>query len=602
MANDTTKGDFPLPQTGYLVFDSLSLKAALKQRLIDGGVFTDQIYEGSNLAQLIDTLAFTFNGLIYYNNRSSTESTYADTQLYENINRITKLIGYSPVGKQTSVLTFAASANQDMPVGLYTLPRYSYVNLGATSFSFNEDVTFFKNLSNETEFLEDMSTSKLFYQGRFIEYPVYTATGDENEIVYLLPGDNVIIDHFNVHVYVKSATTNTWSQWERTPALYLATANERKYELRLNENKHYEIRFGNNINGRKLNTDDQVAIYYLKSDGSSGEVGVNALQAGKVTTFNTNQFNEIYADITVNATVTILPTEQLQNLIFDNQSSSTYYSPEETVDQIRVNAPNIFRSQYRLVTETDFEGYIKTNYSNLIHDVKVVNNWSYLTYYLKYFYDLGITKPDNLSRALFNQVMFADACNFNNIYMFIVPRVATNTLNQITYLNPSLKSLITSSMQDVKMLTCEPVSIDPVYMTVDIGLYEIDDSRLQVIQKTNSKRDVSAIQTDIVNIFQDYFKRTNSRLGQTIDVEFLNKSILSVNGVDRFYTQHINQSTRYEGLSLFLWNSIYPVDQKQITQNTVLAYFQFPILNNPETFINKINVVTTRTEYEGVEY
>lgn len=606
-----TKGDFPLPKDGYLVFDSLGLKAHLKQRLTEDGIITDQAYEGSNISEIIDVLSFTFNGLIYYLNRTSTETTYADTQLYENMNRQVKMLGYSPIGRQSSILTFGCTAQAAMSPALYTIPRYSYVNLGSISYSFNDDITFFKSVSAEDEYLQDFSDSKLFYQGRFIEYPAYTAVGDENELIYLLPGDNVVVDHFNIDVYVKSTTDSKWTKWERVPALYLATSNEKKYEVRLNENKHYQIQFGNNINGKKLDSGDMVAIYYLKSDGNKGEVGVNALQAGKLTKYNTNQFNEIFDDVIIED-ITVIPDNELINLKFDNQSSSTYYSPEESVDKIRQNAPNLFRSQYRLVTESDFENYVKTNFSNLIHDVKVVNNWSFLANYMKYYYDIGITDPNNIGRVLYNQVNFADSCNFNNVYLFIVSKVVADTQNPMSYLNPTLKSLIISSMKDVRVLSCEPVTIDPIFINVDIGmaksgitaeLEDRDNTELYIIKKLNSKRDASAIQTDIFNLFKDYFDRNNCLLGQTIDIDYLTNNILAIEGVDTFYTRRTDDNNvQYEGLSLLVSNPIYTMDKKIITQSLVLPYFQFPFLNDRDNFVNKINVQTTFTMYEDVEF
>lgn len=607
----TNNADFPLPKTGYLTFDALSMQAALKQRLTDNGVFTDQLYAGSNISQIIDLLSYTFNGLIYYANRTSTDATYSDTTLYENINRLVKMIGYNPIGRQSSILNFTCSAESVMPQALYTIPRYSYINLGSISYSFNEDITFFKSKQNEIEYLQDFSQSKLLYQGRFVEYPTYTATGDENEVIYLLPGDNVMIDHFNIDVYVKNVLTETWEKWERSPSLYLATANEKKFEVRLNENKHYEIKFGNNINGSKLNTNDLVSIYYLKSDGTNGEVGVNALQAGKLITYNTNQFNEIFNEVVVED-ITVIPESQLINLVFDNNSSSTYYSQEESVDKIRQNAPNVFRSQYSLTTESSFDNYIRTNFSNLIHDVKVVNNLSYLSNYMKYFYDLGISNPNNISRVLFNQVNFATTCNFNNVYLFVVSKAINDANIQISYLNPALKNLIISSMKDVKVLTCEPVTVDPVFMSVDIGIsnngssVSLDDTtntELLVIKKTNSKRDATAIQSDINNLFLDYFSRSNCLLGQSIDVDYLSNGILSIDGVENFYTRRTdNPNMKYQGLSLMVWNPIYNVDKKHITQNLVLQYFQFPFLNNRGTFINKINVQSGSTIFESVEF
>jgi hypothetical protein len=606
----STKGDFPLPQTGYLIFDSLGMKSALKQRLTETGVFTDQVYEGSNLSEIIDIVAYNYSTLIYYANRTSTETTFSDTVLYENMNRMVKLIGYNPIGYQSSILTFGVTAQAAMPVGLYTIPKYSYINLGAISYSFNDNITFYKSTSAQNEYLSDMSESKILYQGRFIEYPLYTAIGEENEMITLLPGDNVIIDHFNIDVYVKD-DSGTWSQWSRTNSLYTETANDKKYEIRLNENNHYEIKFGNNINGKKLNSGDSVAIYYLKSNGKDGEVGANALLGGKLVTYSTNQYNEIFNDITVED-ITVLPDNQTINLLFDNSSSSTYYAVPEDTEKIRQNAPANFRSQYRLVTESDFENYVKTNFSNLIHDVKVINNWSYLANYLKYFYDLGITDPNNVSRVLYNQVNFADACNFNNVYIFIVAKAVSTALNQMSLLNPSLKSLIISSTKDVKVLTSEVIILDPVFLSFDVSLSKtgviplIDDvskTRLLVIQKNTSKRDPSSIQNDVYNLFKNYFDRTNCNLGQIVDIDYLNNSILAIDGVDTFYTQRTDDtSIKYEGLSMLMWNPIYEQDIKYVIQNYILQSFQFPFLNDRDNFVNKIVVQTSFVQYEQIEY
>ena len=66
-------------------------------------------------------------------------------------------------------------------------------------------------------------------------------------------------------------------KWTSTPSLYLENSDAKKYEIRLNENNHYEIKFGNGINGQKLDAGSKVGIYYLRSDGERGEVGVGVL-------------------------------------------------------------------------------------------------------------------------------------------------------------------------------------------------------------------------------------------------------------------------------------------------------------------------------------
>jgi len=603
--------DLQMDKNSYLAFDALTLKQHIKDMLTKGGVWTDQNYEGSNISTVVDIVSYTFNVLMFYLNKSSSENMFSDAQIYENMNRVVQLLDYKPIGNQTATLSFTASAlgtGETANASLYTLPRYSYFQLNGVPYSFNEDITFSKTVTGDEE-LTDLSDNKLLYQGKFEEYPVYTAIGQENEIVFLTPGQNIIIDHFNVHVYVKPITTKKWEQWNPTTSLYLNTTNDSVYELRFNENKNYEIKFGNGINGRKLNTDDEVAIYYLSSKGSNGEVGVGVLDGKVLTKYQTVQFNTIFTDVVNNQYQSM---NDFTSLSFTNDSVSTYSGKEEDVDSIRKNAPGVFRSQYRLVTEGDYENYVKTNFANLINDVKTVNNWKYLSEYLKYYYDLGISKPSDISRALYNQVQFGDSCNFNNIYIFIVPRISTNSKIDYSYVLPSQKELILSSMKSEKTLTSEVIVMDPNYLGVNLAiplvgaattLDDINNTELLVIKEPNSRRDNNSIANDVNNVFVNYFSRSNATLGQTIDVKKLTSDILSINGVKTFYTRRTDDtSVSFEGLSLLVFNPIYANDIRLAIKNLTLSYFEYPYLYDKDNFSGKITVQLETKIYENVEY
>jgi len=603
--------DFPIDKQGYITFDALSIKQHIKDRLTKSGVWTDHNYEGSYLSNVIDIVAYTFNVLIFYLNKTSTESMFSEAQIYENMNRVVKMLDYKPVGKQTSTLAFEASAlgtGETSSVGLYTIPRYSYIDVNGIPYSFNEDITFAKSVSGETEFLSDLSQQKLLYQGSFQEYPVYTAIGQENEVMFLTPGDNISIDHFNVHVYVKPVNQTTWEEWEQTPSLYLENSGAKKYEVRYNENKHYEIKFGNDINGIKLNAGDQIAVYYLKSNGKDGEIAANSIDGKSLIKFSSLQFNQLIIDV-VAGQYSLL--NSLDTLQFVNNAASTYFTSEESVDSIRSNAPGLFRSQYRLVTEADYENYVKSNFANLMHDVKVTNNWRYLSEYIKYYYDLGLNNPDIASRPLYNQVLFADACNFNNVYITAVPKTVANIKDPAVFLAPSQKELIISSMRSEKTLTTEVIISDPIYIAVAIGIENggldlsiLDNSQLVIIKDSASRRDSASVQNDVANVLINYFDKSNIKLGQEINVKQITADILSVNGVKTFYTRRTDvEDVSYEGLSLLVWNPIYPtVDIDTTTKNTTLSYFKYPYLYNKDNIINYIVVQSESRVYEGVEY
>lgn len=601
---------YPVKKDAYLTFDSKSLVEHINNRLSEEGIVTDHLYPGSFLSTLIDIVALSYNNLIYYVNRTASDSMFTDSQTHENMNRLVKLVGYNPIGNQTSILTFGASADGNYPVSLYTIPQFSYVTLGNTSYSFNKDITISKTLSGENEYLEDFSLNNLLYQGRFIEYPLYTALGDDGEIIYMTPGDNIIIDHYNIFVFVKDSA-GYWEEWERTTSLSLEGSNSLKYEIRLNEKNRYEIKFGNDINGRKLSLGDQVAIYYLKSDGKSGEVGKDALAIGKLVKYSTVQYDQILQDLNV-SNLTYIPDAYTANIRFNNTNASTYYSEKESVDSIRNNAPGMVRTQHRLVTSADHENYVRTNFANLVQDIKVMNNWEYLSKYLKYFYNIGIDSPNQLSRVLFNQLNYADACNFNNIYMFVLPKITQSNTSINSYLSPSLKQLIISSMRDIKLLTGEVVIFDPVYIATAFAVpaegtgFNIDDienSELVLVKSPESKRDDTVIIDNVIEIFQNYFARENTKLGQTIDIAYLTEQILSVNGIKQIYTRRKdNKATKYTGISLLVWNPVYPSDIRLTTKNESLETFMLPYLFNYDTLKKYIVIENEFKYYENIEY
>lgn len=608
MATNNTE-QFLLQKDSYVAFDALSLRQLIVDRLNEQKIFTDQNFLGSNLASVIDIIAYSYHTLIYYLNKTSSESMFSEAQLYENINRIVKLIDYSPIGYQTSTLSFNCSAT-NLFQGLYTIPRYSYILVNNIPFSFNEDVTFIKTTNLAAESLNEVAQQKLLFQGFYQEYPVHTAAGDDNETVILNPGTD-IVDHFNIDVFVKPKLTNKWELYTKTLNLFLESGSEKKYEIRLNPNNRYEIKFGNDINGAKLQSGDQVGIYYLVSQGTEGVVGPRALSVNnKLLRYNTLQFNDIVKDVFENQ-FRYLTFDEINELAFENTINSTPIKLPETADDIRKTAPANYRSQYRLVTTRDYEVFVKTNFTNLISDIKCINNWDYISGYLKYFYDLGITEPSKTQRALFNQVQYADSCNFNNVYLLAVPRSGSQNLD---YIVPAQKELINSAILNNKMATTETVFIDPVYKAVSIGVAssiisvnpESDEDlcRLQVIKRTSSRRDNQTITNDIVNVFANYFNRDNIKLGQTIDTRLLTQQILAVDGVETIFTTRIDDPTiRTEGLSIFFWNPLYPDLDKTTTINNVpLKYFEYPFFNNFDFLSEKIIVTSVPTVFETTEY
>ena len=589
-----TQDPVPFTSNSYVAFDGTSIRDIIINRLNQGQVFTDQNYQGSNLSALIDIISYTFNTLLYYLNKTSSESLFSEAQVYENMNRIVKLLGYNPVGRLGQNVAFDLYTNGNLPLGNYFIPRYSYVSVGGTFYSTDKDISF-SVLSSGAGKITDISNSYLLYQGLFQEYPIYSAAGVSNEVVYLALNNNTYIDHHNVFVYVLPNGSNKWQQWTRVDNLFTYTANDNVYTVRFNENQNYEISFGDGVNGVKLNQGDQVAIYYLKIDQNAVGIGPNTLNNSTIVPFNSVRYAQILTDTSFNLE-TLLTTTQLGYLSLNNDYPSNIYTDFESVNQIRKAAPGAFRSQYRLVTADDYQNYISSNFSNIISNSRVVDNNNYLTGHIKYLYNIGLNKPQNQNQILLNQIKFANSCNFNNIYVYAVPN---NYLQD--YISPPQKELIIDSLNSTKTMTSNIVVMDPVYMNIDFyvtspisdpTISDINVCTLQITQSPNSGRSTSSILNDVVAIFNSYFNVKTNTLGQIIDIYEITSKILGINGVQSVQTYRSDTGTSVNGVSLLVWNDLYPTQDVSVhSQNISLQYFQYPIFNNITNLASRIQII-----------
>ena len=86
----------------YLNVDFNTLVANIKTELQNSDVFADFDYEGSNIAILIELCAYIGELNTYFLNKLA-KNTYLETaDIYENVNRLARQIGYEPKGYQSA--------------------------------------------------------------------------------------------------------------------------------------------------------------------------------------------------------------------------------------------------------------------------------------------------------------------------------------------------------------------------------------------------------------------------------------------------------------------------------------------------------------------
>ena len=121
------------------------------------------------------------------------------------------------------------------------------------------------------------------------------------------------------------------------------TSQDERYTIRLNEDKTYEIKFGNGILGKIPEKNSLIYVFYLEGNGPDGMLYQNEVPD---------------AVMKHNAADLGIP-QKLYEMMFGNESSdlpvslymnSTKFLPEEDVDDIRESAPAYFKYGNRLIT------------------------------------------------------------------------------------------------------------------------------------------------------------------------------------------------------------------------------------------------------------
>ena len=602
--------DFNLPQDAYVAFDATTLKDFIIQRLNENEKFTDQNYEGSNLAAIIDIIAYSYHVLLFYLNNTASEVDFNQATLYENMNRIVKLIGYKPTGKQTSIVPINAEASSDLAKGSYTIRKYSYFLADSnTQYTFNKDYSFDKTLgpTEGTESIKTLNDSVVLYQGTINEYPDYSAQGIDFETVPIVidnitdSSDTRFVADNTISVYVREVASNTYYEYREVDSLYLTKSTDRVFEKRLNENGFFEIKFGDSSFGRKLERGDIVCINYLLSDNNKGIISKNTINGNKLFAYDSARWRGIFNDTYNNKDETTFINNQNGSfLTVNNPVPSSTLTSEETVDQIRKNASKLFSSQLRLVTGEDYEFFIRKNLTNVINSVKVVDNKEYINGYIQYFYDICVD-PNKVNRVILNQVNFADACDFNNVNVFAVPNfIITEDNAYPPFLSTSFKNLIVSDTGDRKMISNDVVPRDPIYMAFGLGISNnptldvniIDNTKLYLVRETSNKISKSTLTAKTAAIIRKHFLPANNELGQTVNLANMAGEILSITGVKRIYTKNERDGSTFNGLSLLSFNPQYPTSDIQlVNQDISLPYFKFPYLYNTQTIGNYITVI-----------
>jgi len=598
--------DFKLPKNAYLSFDANSLKELIIERLNESETFTDQNFEGSNFSAFIDVVAYMYHVLLFHLNTTSNESTFTTATIYENMSKLVSNIGYKPLGDQTSILDISLQA-QNINAGVYTIPKFSIVNVGSVSLCSLKDITFEKVQNGTLETLD--INYNILHQGAIREAN-FTASGEGYETFTLIDtyttpqvsksvtsiqNEQFIADN-TFTVYVKDNVTGEWVQWKETTSLFLENPNNTCFEKRINHDGNYEFKFGDGNNGLSLKEGNSVVVFYVVSDNEVGVLGSNAINSKNLNLYTSRTFNEIkdqlYGDDI------LIQSADLPNISLSNEYSSTPVKLAETVEDIKNNAPSIFSTQDRLVNKVDYEAHINRNFSNITKSVKALSNEDYTSQVLFYFNKIGISRGLDDARTLLAQVNFSASTNFNNIYIYTV-RTNQPILDERipNYLSEGQKRLIVDFCNRKKDITHNVVISDPIFKAFSFGVGDITDGNTIDNIVSNSflrvtvDRNVSISDASIYDNISKIFKRNFSaiELGSLVSTAQITREILNIDGIEGLETVNGNNTT--PNLSFIIWNPDYrDLDNTILARDYKLKDFEYAYFYNVSDVVNKIAI------------
>jgi hypothetical protein len=326
-----------------LDFDQI--KVSIRDYLRANSNFTDYDFEGSNLSILIDTLAYNTYISSYNANMISNEVFIDSATLRENVVSLAKLINYVPrsrISSKANISFFVDTTRfTTNPISITLNPG---LVCSSTDKFQNENYTFCipsqktVPVVNGIAFFNDVD----IFEGVFIQEFFTVSSSNKNQRFIL---SNLNIDTNSILVSVRNNAESTVIRKFQLCENFCDVDGESKvFFIQEIEDQRYELIFGDNVLGKKLDNTNIIEVSYIISVGGESGNGIsNFTFNGRLTDNNGRAIASGISLISAN-------------------SSSQGGKEIESIESIKKFAPRLYSSQNRAVTTTDYETIVSRIY------------------------------------------------------------------------------------------------------------------------------------------------------------------------------------------------------------------------------------------------
>ncbi len=446
-----------------LDFDNIKANLVAYMKATDT-TFNDYNYEGSAMSTIIDVLAYVTH-VNSMNANFALNETFLDTsQLRTSVVSHAKLLGYTPRSIAPSVayidMTMAKGTatpfwnhdgnNVPLPLTMTRGTKFSTTIDGVTYPMFASDTTTINY--NETD---GWKFSNIKIEQGTLASINYTYQNNAFES-YIIPANNVNTAAIKVTVTDSSATDASKVYALNTNMVTLDGTSE-VYFLEEGRDGYYEVKFGDNIIGKRPGNGNTITIEYATIPSGTDVNGATVFTMTDSLNGNTDE------------TVTLV-------------TKATGGAARESKEAIKFNAPLAHISQNRAVTPDDYKSIIKNEFA----DLEAVAVWG---------------GEDN------------DVPDYGKVYVSIKP------LSGEVLTEAQKTTIKTNILKPKNVVSITPVLVDPEYTYIDLEVYfKYNPNKATVTASglaTSIRNTLVSYNNDTLKSFNGVYRDSN--VGKLID-------------------------------------------------------------------------------------
>lgn len=444
--------------------DFTSIRDNLKTYLQSQTQFQDYNFDSSGLSFILDILAYNTYYNSFYVNMASTEAFLSTAQRRNSVVNLARSLNYTPrsvsSAKVSGTLSLTAVDAANTPfINVAKSSKFeAIVDQQKYNFITTAPITALRNANNQY-IVEDVT---LVEGSNITELYTYAVSNPTQR--FLINSANADVSTLTVRV-INSSADATIRNFSKADNIIYVTESSLIYYLEEVEDGKFEVFFGDDFLGKKLDDGNIIVLDYVISSGSSANGIRNLTSLLSGATISTSSFTP---------------------------SEPSYGGDEkESIAKIRYNAPKSYTSQNRAVTTEDYSS-IMLNQPNI--DSVIV--WG---------------GEDN------------DPPQYGKVFIAAKPKVGE------TLTASEKSNLINFILNPKKIVTVTPEIVDADYIYLLLTVIVKFDARKNTLSASSMQDAVlTAIQKyndDEISTFGKYFRM--SKVSRVVDTS--ERSILSSN-------------------------------------------------------------------------